>query len=100
MFSNLIDNACKYSFDNKAKVSIDYTTSLIIVSVIDHGVGIPKDECTDIFKLLYRGSNSSGKPGHGIGLALVKIIADLHKAAIEVKSGLNIGTKFIVQMNK
>ncbi len=98
MFINIIDNACKYSVDNKAIVAIDFTSDDIIVSIIDHGIGIPVDEWEKIFKPLYRGSNSSGKPGHGIGLAIVKRIADLHEATVDVKSGLNIGTKFTVRL--
>ena len=98
MFSNIIDNACKYSIDNKATVAIDFTSDVIIVSISDHGIGIPRDEWENIFKPLYRGSNSSGKQGHGIGLAIVKRIADLHGASLDVNSGLNIGTKFIVRL--
>jgi signal transduction histidine kinase len=98
MFSNLIDNACKYSGDYKAKVTIDFTPYVIIVSIIDHGIGIPKDELANIFKPMYRGSNTTGKPGHGIGLAIVKKIADLHNASLEIKSDLNIGTTITVRI--
>lgn len=100
MFRNIIDNACKYSMDSKSTVDIDFSPDTIIVSVTDHGMGIVKDNIDDIFKPLYRGSNSTGKPGHGIGLAIVKKIADLHQALIEVKSDLNIGTKFTIFLRK
>jgi two-component system sensor histidine kinase ArlS len=96
MFSNLIDNACKYSFDNKAKVTIDFTSTSIFVSIIDHGIGIPGEDLQNLFKPLYRGSNTSGKPGHGLGLAIVKKIADFHKATLEIKSSENMGTEITV----
>jgi signal transduction histidine kinase len=96
MFSNLIDNACKYSNDKKAKVKIDFTTYTINISVIDYGIGIPKEDLENIFKPLYRSSNVSGMPGHGIGLAIVKRIAELHDASISIDSHVNIGTNVTV----
>jgi two-component system sensor histidine kinase ArlS len=100
MFRNLIDNACKYSFDNKAKVTIDFTSISIFVSIIDHGIGIPVEDLQNLFKPLYRGSNTSGKPGHGLGLAIVKKIADFHHALIEIKSTRNLGTEVRVVIKK
>ena len=100
MFSNLIDNACKYSDDKKAIVKIKVMPSVIIVSIIDHGIGIPKEDLTNIFKPLFRSSNTSGKKGHGLGLAIVKRIADLHNISIDIKSELNIGTTVIVYIKK
>jgi signal transduction histidine kinase len=99
MFSNLIDNACKYSGNSSAKVIIDFSSSNIIVSILDYGLGIPKNELENIFKPLYRGSNTLGIQGHGIGLAIVKRIADLHSALIEIKSEQNIGTTVTVHLN-
>lgn len=98
MFSNLIDNACKYSSDKKAFVSIDYSDTSIFVSIMDHGIGIPSEDIEKIFKPLYRASNTYGEAGHGIGLAIVKRIADLHEASIEIKSDMNIGTTVIVKI--
>jgi two-component system, OmpR family, sensor histidine kinase ArlS len=100
MFSNLIDNACKYSSDKKAKVSIDFESNLIFVTIADNGIGIPEDEAINIFKPLYRGSNTNGKPGHGLGLAIVKKIADFHEAVLEIKSTENIGTEIKVILKK
>ena len=100
MFRNIIDNACKYSTDNKATIDIDFSSNTISISVTDYGMGIPRDNLDDIFKPLYRGSNTTGVPGHGIGLAIVKKIADLHQASIEVRSDLNVGTRFTVYLKK
>lgn len=100
MFRNLIDNACKYSSDKKAKIAIDFTSDIIKIIVTDFGIGIPKEELTNVFKPLYRGSNTSGKPGHGIGLAIVKRIADLHEASIDIKSEINIGTTITMILKK
>ncbi len=100
MFSNLIDNACKYSEDSKAIVSIDFDPNSILVKIIDHGIGIPAEETENIFNPLYRGSNTTGKPGHGLGLAIVKKIADFHNAVINIKSKRNIGTEVRIILKK
>jgi two-component system, OmpR family, sensor histidine kinase ArlS len=100
MFNNLIDNACKYSIDNKARVTIGFSATTIIVSIVDHGIGIPSKDFANIFKPLFRGSNTSGKSGHGLGLAIVKKIADFHNASIDVKSTENLGTEITVTIKK
>lgn len=100
MFSNLIDNACKYSDDKKAKVKIDFTPKAIIVIIIDYGIGVEDEDIENIFKPMYRGKNTSGRPGHGIGLAIVKRIADFHRALITIHSEINIGTTVNVYINR
>ena len=99
MFSNLIDNACKYSGDKRAKVTIDFSKDSLTVSIVDFGIGIPREDLQNIFKPLYRGSNTSGKSGHGIGLSIVNRIAVLHSATIEIKSEVNLGTTIRVTLN-
>lgn len=92
MFSNLIDNACKYSEDKKARLKIDFTNQLISVSIIDNGIGIPAEDLSNVFLPLYRGTNASNLSGHGIGLAVVKRIADLHQIGLSIHSEINVGT--------
>jgi two-component system sensor histidine kinase ArlS len=99
MFSNLVDNACKYSDNKKAKITIDFDSSSIIITIVDHGIGIPINEIDNIFKPLFRGSNATSVKGHGIGLAIVKRIADLHKITFNIKTELNIGTTVTVRIN-
>lgn len=98
MFSNIIDNACKYSENKKAIVKIDFAPHEIIVSITDHGIGIPKTDCNNIYEPFYRGGNTSGIPGHGIGLAIVKRIVDLHNASINIKTEVNIGTNVTISI--
>lgn len=98
MFNNIIDNACKYSNDKKAKVKLDFTPYVLIISVTDFGIGIPKEDIENIFKPLFRGKNVSGKQGHGIGLAIVKRIAEIHNASVSINSELNIGTTVTVRI--
>ena len=91
-FSNLIDNGCKYSEDKRVKISIDIKPNQLFVYLMDHGIGIPKDEQNKIFMPMYRGSNANGFAGHGIGLTIVKRIADLHHIDLIIESVENIGT--------
>lgn len=96
LLANLIDNACKFSDTHKAIVRIAYDGSAVTLRFIDQGIGIPKEDLDHIFEPLYRAGNVSSKEGHGIGLSIVKRIADIHNASINISSELNIGTTISV----
>lgn len=98
LFANLIDNACKYSNDNRAKLKVDCRNHQIVVQVCDYGIGITPQDLQHIFKPLYRGSNVTGRRGHGIGLAIVKRIAELHNASIHISSEPNLGTTIEIHL--
>ncbi|WP_161787341.1 sensor histidine kinase [Endozoicomonas numazuensis] len=76
---NLVENAIKYSPEgSEVKVIIDQSS----VSVIDQGKGIPEAEQDKVFQRLYRLDQSRTTPGHGLGMSLVKVVADLHGAGV------------------
>ncbi|UFW79076.1 HAMP domain-containing histidine kinase [Rhizobium sp. SU303] len=83
MIANLVENAI-----NHCPPGIGITISLrcrdgrAIVSVADTGPGIPAGEREKVFRRLYRLDKSRATPGSGLGLSLVKAIADLHSAEI------------------
>jgi len=84
-FTNLLDNAIKYS-SNSAAVKISCQQILqekIIVEVIDDGRGINVEEKELIFEKYYRSKQAYNKQGSGLGLYHVKRIIDLHHAHIE-----------------
>ena len=97
LFLNLIDNACKFSDQHKVSIKIGYDSFFVTLRFLDNGIGIPKDELNLIFQPLYRASNTTGKGGHGIGLSIVKRIADIHQARIDINSALNIGTSVTIK---
>jgi signal transduction histidine kinase len=96
LFLNLIDNACKFSANNTAQVSIDFFTKFIMVQIRDTGIGIPADEINKIFEPFYRGQNALQIRGHGLGLSICKKIVQIHNGHITVTSTPTEGTTFTV----
>ncbi len=82
-FINLIENACKYSQEDKpVKVSLSKSKNFVVFVVSNHGEPIADEEKEKIFERFYRSRNAKAD-GLGLGLAVVKAIADLHRAKIE-----------------
>ena len=87
VFTNLISNAVKYSVSNPR---LDIKTSLqgqnVMISIRDHGVGIPKEELKRVGDRFFRASTATGIPGTGIGLNLVHELVKLHGGSFTVDS--------------
>jgi len=98
LFINLFDNACKFSEDHTARVTIDFNSRYILVSVKDNGIGIAADEQDKIFEPFFRGRNAQETRGHGLGLSICKKIVQLHQGQITVLSETSKGTVFTVQL--
>lgn len=99
VFMNLMDNGCKFSPDHSVAVNIRYTPYHIITSVSDNGMGINEADLTNIFNPFYRSNEVRDVYGHGLGLALVKRIIDIHHGTVEVKTEVGKGTTFIISLN-
>ncbi|HTH54778.1 MAG TPA: ATP-binding protein [Cyclobacteriaceae bacterium] len=99
-FTNLIENACKYSSDHHCLVSMASDEREITLRFIDHGPGISETELSDVFTLFYRGANARSIHGHGIGLFLASRITKLHFGKIYVTSERNLGSVFTVTLMK
>jgi signal transduction histidine kinase len=102
IFSNLISNAIKYSHDNgEIVLQLEKTSTEIIFTVSDNGVGISEQDLNKIFNSFYRSdvSNHPEIKGTGIGLSIVKRLCDLLNVGIMVNSKLNEGTSFILKFN-
>jgi two-component system OmpR family sensor kinase len=99
---NLIENAKRFS-PNKGSIEIaigQKAEDELILEVIDHGEGIPKQLRDKIFERFYRADNSRNREtgGTGLGLAIVKEIIALHKGRIEVKETPGGGATFRVKI--
>jgi len=95
--ANLVDNAIKYSTDRRVlQVEGVVRDGQLAVSVADEGIGIPPEEQGRIFEKFYRigRSDTQAKRGSGIGLALVRHIAEAHGGRVSVDSQVGRGSRF------
>jgi len=97
---NLVGNAIKFTDpDGRVTLSaeVDEKGRARLV-VTDTGIGIPKEHLSHIFNPFYRVDTHyiSQREGTGLGLPLVKTLADLHGAAIEIESEPGVGTRMFV----
>ncbi len=98
-FTNILSNAVKYSPDDGTiYVSVEGLEDAVSVVIQDHGIGIPEKDRNRIFERYYRGSNTSGIAGSGVGLYLVRTVVDLHEGAILLDSREEQGTRFEVRL--
>jgi signal transduction histidine kinase len=96
---NLLENALKYSRPNTGvTLEVSAGNEEIVLRVADQGIGIAPDDLKRIFDKFYRAGDEMTRKtrGSGLGLALVKRIADAHGASIRVNSETGAGTEMIV----
>ncbi|MDC0046440.1 ATP-binding protein [Candidatus Pelagibacter sp.] len=102
IFTNLIDNAIKYSEKNKeVTISSKKEGDLNIVSIVDQGIGIPKEYIHRITERFFTvdPSKSRSVGGTGLGLAIVKHLVSQHRAEMDIKSIENQGTTIDIKFN-
>jgi two-component system, sensor histidine kinase and response regulator len=96
---NLLSNALKYS-DEPVGVSLSAGSQNYLIEVRDRGIGIPAAEQEGIFEPFFRASNTGGRPGHGLGLSIVKSCIEQHGGSVRFLSGNNQGTTFFLELPK
>lgn len=98
-FHNLLDNALKFTRPgDTVEVRAFEDGAGVAVEVADTGPGIPKDEMPHVWEELYRGREARGIPGSGLGLALVRAIAERHGGQVTLRSRLGQGTVFSLRL--
>ena len=101
IFSNLIDNAIKYSSGGQAIcIHVRRETDGIVVTVRDSGIGIPRSEIASLFERFTRASNARKLkiPGTGFGLFLTQQLVRLHSGTITLSSEEGQGTTVTVKL--
>lgn len=84
--TNLLDNAVKYTpAGGHIQLDASADSGNIIISVADNGPGIPEDKREQVFKRFTRLDNARSTPGNGLGLSLVRAVADLHTAQVRLE---------------
>ncbi len=95
LLSNLLSNAIKYTPQGgRVTASVVPNDDTVVVRIADTGIGIPEDELPRLFEEFHRCTNArrSAIKGTGLGMALVKTIADRHHAQVRVDSEEGTGT--------
>lgn len=101
VFTNLVENAIKYSpDDSKILVTSEEVNGKILVQVADQGMGIPEDELDHVFDKFYRSRDvtAKGVKGSGLGLYLSSYFVNLHNGRISVESQIKKGSTFTVEL--
>ena len=97
VFDNLLENAIKFSPEGgDVIVGAEAEPGQVLVTVQDHGIGIPQDKLNKVFDRFFQidGSMTRRYGGTGLGLAIVKKIIEAHNGRVWVRSELNKGSTF------
>lgn len=99
LIENLVQNGIRYNnAGGYVRVSVRREDGHAVLTVRDNGIGIAKEKQSRVFERFYRveKSRSRSSGGTGLGLALVKHIAEIHNADIELDSTPGVGTEISV----
>ncbi len=103
IISNIISNAIKYSNENgEISIAISQNETKTICTISDNGIGIPIENLDKIMNPFFR-SNPTQHPeikGSGLGLSIVKRLAELLNIQFEIQSEINKGTTVILSFNR
>ena len=101
MFSNLVDNAVKYTPPGgRVEVTGGFEDSEVVIRISDTGIGIPEAKLPRIFERFYRVDKARSKEtgGTGLGLSIVKHVAENHGGRVTVESTPGEGSTFTVYL--
>jgi two-component system sensor histidine kinase/response regulator len=94
---NLLSNALKYS-EGPVVVRLSASPQTCLIEVSDRGIGIPADDQAGMFEPFFRASNTGERPGHGLGLSIVKSCIEQHGGTVRFTSEPGQGTTFFLEL--
>ena len=93
--SNLISNAFKYSLEKEnPQLVMNFKPTELVLSIIDYGIGIPKDQQSNLFHPFFRADNAVSINGTGLGLSIAKEYVEMNKGSIKATSIIGEGSCF------
>jgi two-component system sensor histidine kinase SenX3 len=98
---NLLDNAVKYSEAGKVvTVETERDDDEVVVAVVDHGIGVPSRDLERIFERFYRVDQARSRDtgGTGLGMAIVRHVAQAHGGDVTVESTEGQGSTFRLRL--
>lgn len=96
---NLLDNAIKFTRPGDTiELRAFEDGQRVVIEIADTGPGIPDGELPHVWEELYRGEGARGVPGSGLGLALVRAIAERHSGQVHLRSREGKGTVFTLRL--
>ena len=99
---NLLDNACKFTPPGGTiGLTVELEAGRVRIAVADTGAGITEGELPRLFQMFYQSDTGTApsQGGLGIGLALVKLIVEMHRGTVEATSaGPGLGSEFVVRL--
>jgi len=99
ILSNLLSNAAKYSTPgSEVLLRVENCGGELVITIRDHGTGIPEADRPNLFEPFFRGSNSTGKPGSGLGMKIVADSLRLYGGSITYETSVGGGTTFVVRL--
>jgi signal transduction histidine kinase len=97
IIQNLISNAIKYNDKDITEITISYNEELHEIAVRDNGPGIPENQAEKIFQMFYTlGQSSRGDSGTGMGLNLVRKLAERNEVKVYFNTKYTNGSEFII----
>ena len=96
---NLLDNALKFTrVGDTVEVRAFEDGSTLAIEIADTGPGISEEDLSHVWEELYRGISARGIPGSGLGLALVRAVAERHNGQVSLRSRAGKGTVFTLKL--
>ena len=96
--SNLVSNALKFGAGAPVEIAVTRRDAMARLSVRDHGIGIPGGRLPFVFDLFERAVSASNYGGLGLGLYVVRALAEAHGGSASVDSDVGSGSTFTIEL--